>query len=124
MCAQKPETKKALLVCSPECTRLSARLLHAGYCVIREHDGTAALERARHEVLSAAVLVSTGAEMDLAETVFNLKDIDPGVEIIIISDSESPEEKIAQTAAITRAFPGTPVLSIHQLDGYLAAHGR
>jgi hypothetical protein len=86
--------------------------------------GTAAIERAKHELLSAAVLVSTGAEMDLAETVFNLKDIASGVEIIIIADSDGPEEKIEQTAAITRAFPDTPVLTVGELDNYLASHRR
>jgi CheY-like chemotaxis protein len=124
MCAENAELKKALLVCSSGCTGVKEHLLHAGYRVTRVGDGTAALERARHELLSAAVLVSTGTQMDLAETVFNLKDIDPGVEIIIIADADSPEEKMVQTAAITRAFPGTPVLTINELDGYLATHER
>jgi hypothetical protein len=120
MCAQKAEIKKALLVCSPECTRVSERLLHAGYCVIRVDQGTGAIERAKHEVLNAAVLVSTGKEMDLAETVLNLKDIDPDVEIIIINDADSFAEKSVQTAAITRAFPEIPVLTLGELDDHLA----
>ena len=121
MCAQNMLSKRALLVCSRGCTRVKEHLLHAGYRVTAVHEGAAALERAKHELLSAAVLVSTGAAMDLTETVLNLKDINPGVEIIIIADSDRAGEKVAQTAAIVRAFPGTPVLTIGELDRHLAA---
>jgi hypothetical protein len=120
MCAQKAEIKKALLVCSPECTQVSEHLLHTGYCITRVAQGSAAIERAKHEMFSAAVLVSTGREMDLAETVLNLKDIDPDVKIIIINDAASFEEKGVQTAAITRAFPAIPVLMLRELDDHLA----
>lgn len=122
MCAENAEIKKALLVCSSGCSRVREHLLRAGYSVTGVDQGTAALERARHEILSAAVLVSTGTEMDLAETVFNLKDIDPGIKIIIIADSENPEEKTAQTNAIIRACPGTPVLRVNELERYLTLH--
>jgi len=117
MRAQEAETKKALLVCSRRCTRVSEHLLHAGYCVTRVDQGTSAIERAKHELLNAAVLVPSGTEIDVAETVSNLRHIDPAVEIIIIVDAGTLEEKSMQTAA---AFPTIPVLTVGELDGYLA----
>jgi CheY-like chemotaxis protein len=120
MRAQEKDPKTALLVCPRGYTRVQKQLVHAGYRVTKVDEGTAAIERAKHELLDAAVLVSTGTEMDLAETVLNLKDIIPNVEVIIIADSESPEEKAAETAAIVQAFPGTRVLTISELARHLA----
>ena len=121
MRAQNPEPKKILLVCSPDCNRVEDHFLHAGYWVTRVGEGAAAIERAKHELVTTAVLISTGKEMDLAETVLNLRDVNPDVEIIIIANSDSAEEKAAQTVAIVQALPETTVLTVSELDRYLAA---
>jgi hypothetical protein len=121
MRAQNPEAKKILLVCSPDCNRVEQHLLHAGYWVTKVGEGAAAIERAKHELLNAVVLMSTGNEMDLAETVLNLRDVNPDVEIIIIANLDNAEEKAAQTAAIVQALPETTVLTVRELDRYLAA---
>ena len=92
-----------------------------GTGVTKVGEGTAAIERAKHELLNAAVLISTGKEMDLAETVLNLRDVNPGVEIIIIADSQHAEERDTQAAAIVRALPRTTLLRINELERYLAA---
>src|ERR1041384_4173535 len=49
-------------------------------------DGTTAITCAHHEIFDAVVLISTGEEMDLAETIFNLSDISGAMELIILSD--------------------------------------
>ncbi|MGB7947326.1 MAG: hypothetical protein WCH75_06570 [Candidatus Binatia bacterium] len=121
MRAQNPGPKKILLVCSPDCRRVERHLVHAGYWVTKVGEGSAAIERAKHELLNAAVLISTGKDMDLAETIFNLRDVNPRIEIIIIANPDSAEEKAAQTAAIVQALPETTVLKVSELDGYLAA---
>ncbi len=59
-------------------------------------DGKMAVARAQHEMFDAAILISTGEEMDLAETVFNLRDISDSMELIILSD---------QTNTINSAVP-------------------
>ncbi|HSE85464.1 MAG TPA: hypothetical protein VLJ79_04515 [Candidatus Binatia bacterium] len=120
MRARNPEPKKILLVCSPECNRVEEHLLHAGYWVTKVGEGAAAIERAKHELPNTAVLISTGKEMDLAETVLNLRDVNPGVEIIIIANLDDAGEKAAQTAAIVQALPETAVLTVSELDRYLA----
>jgi hypothetical protein len=118
---KNPEPKKVLLVCSRGCAYVEEHLLHAGYRVTKVGEGAAAIERAKHELLNAAVLISTGKKMDLTETVLNLKDVNPGIEIIIIADSRRAEEKAAQTAAIVKALPETTVLKVNELDRYLAS---
>ena len=109
------------MVCSPGCNRVEEHLVQAGYAVTKVGEGAVAIERAKHELLNAAVLISTGKEMDLAETALNLRDVNPGVEIIIITDSQHAEERDAQAAAIVRALPGTTLLRSNELERYLAA---
>ena len=121
MSADCPESKKILLVCSRECTRVEKHLRHAGYSVTKVGEGTAAIERAKHQPLNAAVLISTGGEMDLAETALNLKDVNPAVEIIVVVGSHNAGEKATQTAAIVRALPKTSVVTISEFDRCLAS---
>ena len=124
MSAEYPESKKILLVCSRDCTRVEEHLRHAGYSVTKVGEGTAAIERAKRQPLNAAVLISTGMEMDLAETALNLKDINPTVEIIVVVGSHNAEEKAAQAAAIVQALPKTSVVTIGEFDRYLASVAR
>jgi hypothetical protein len=121
MRAKNQQLKRVLLVCSRRCDRVENDLRHAGYRVIKVADGAVAIERAKHERLNAAVLISTGTQMDLAETALNLKDINSTVEIIIVVGSDIAGEKAAQTAAIIRALPETSVVTIGEFDRYLAS---
>jgi CheY-like chemotaxis protein len=121
MRAKNPQPKRVLLVCSRGCASVEENLRHAGYRVTKVTDGAVAIERAKHQALNAAVLISTGTEMDLAETALNLKDINPAVEIIIVNGLDNPEEKAAQTAAIVQALPETTVVTISEFDRYLAS---
>jgi CheY-like chemotaxis protein len=103
---------------------MEEHLRHAGYSVTKVGEGTAAIERAKHQPLNAAVLISTGMAMDLAETALNLKDVNPAVEIIIVTGSDNAEEKAAQAAAIVQALPETSVVTISEFDRYLASVAR
>jgi CheY-like chemotaxis protein len=121
MGAKDPQLEKVLLVCSRGCDLVENNLRHAGYRVIKVADGTAAIERAKHEPLNAAVLISTGTQMDLAETVLNLKDVNSSVAITIVVGSNTAEEKAAQTAAIVQAVPETSVVTVGEFYRYLAS---
>jgi CheY-like chemotaxis protein len=119
--SKKSAAKRVLLVCSRGCASVEENLRHAGYRVTKVTDGAGAIERAKHQPLNAAVLISTGTEMDLAETALNLKDINSTVEIIIVNGLDNAEEKAAQTAAIVQALPETTVVPISEFDRYLAS---
>jgi len=121
MSRRRVDSRKVLLVCSPQCVQVEDQLLRAGYYVTKVDEGTAAIERAKHQPLNAAVLISTGKEMDLAETVLNLKDVNPNVEIIIVAGAHHAEERAGQTAAIVRALPETTVVTPGELDRHLAS---
>src|SRR5262245_1416892 len=120
MSDQKTGAQKILLVGSRACVHVEELFTRAGYYVIKVHDGVAAVERARHESLRAAVLISTGRGMDLAETALTLRDIAPSLEIIILADRKHGEETATQTDAVSRAIPKAKIFTQSELSSYLA----
>lgn len=105
-----------MLVGSRECAHVEELLVRAGWRVVNVDEGVAAVERARHESLRAAVLISTGRGMDLAETALTLRDMDPSLEIIILADRKPIEED-----AVFRAIPKTKIVTQSELNSYLAS---
>lgn len=94
-------------------------LVRAGWRVVNVDEGVAAVERARHESLRAAVLISTGRDMDLAETALTLRDIAPSLEIIILAD-----RKPSEGDAVLRAISKTKILTQYELNDYLDSSKR
>lgn len=87
---------KTLLVCSEFCDDVERGLREAGCRVFRVGDGKTAISRARKELFDCAVLISTGDEMDPAETALNLKDIRGAMQIIIVLQERSdPLDRVA-----------------------------
>jgi hypothetical protein len=76
--------------------------------------------QAKRENFGAVVLVSTGKDMDLAETAFTLRDVSPSVQIIIMVDQEVPEDSGIPRRSIADVIPDTKALTIDELGDYLA----
>jgi hypothetical protein len=75
----------------------------------------------RHTPLDAVILISTGPEMDLAETALNLRDVKPDLDIIILLDQKGGTGETAQTDAAAHAIPETRIFTIPQLKEYLTS---
>jgi DNA-binding response OmpR family regulator len=114
-----PGFHKTLLVCSKNCDAVEMSLTGAGCVVTKVSDGDSAVNRIRREIFDAAVLVSTGKKMDLAETVFNLRDIRSSMEILIVTDCADASESVIGKIAAT--VPKTITLSLHGLEVLLEA---
>ena len=118
---ESEKADKIMLVSSKPSEEVAKCLRKAGGEIVTVNDGEAAIIQAQHATFKMAVLVSTGKTMDLAETVFNLRDISSSMPILIIKersgDQNSEADIIAHSSANTRT------VTIHDLPAYLRISG-
>lgn len=108
--------EKTLLVCSGSCDVVERCLAHAGCTVVKVKDGEEAVSQTMRHVFDAAVLVSTGPKMDLAETAFNLRDIRGTMDILIITGFEQGAQSVVAGEMLARSDPNTKALTVKQLQ--------
>jgi DNA-binding response OmpR family regulator len=113
--------KRILLVCAADCRELQERLVRSGCFAITVNNGAEAILRAKHESIDTALLVSTGKDMDIAETALNLSDINSSLEIIIIMERKDSEQR-AHTDEIQHAIPQMRILTAQEFSHYLSRH--
>jgi DNA-binding response OmpR family regulator len=109
---------RVLLVSADSCDEVKTSLLATGYKIVNASDGEHAISQTQHATFGMAVLVSTGKTMDMAETVFNLRDTRPAMPIVIITAAADREE--AETLA--RACPNVRSLPLDELALYFRAN--
>ena len=90
----------------------------AGCSVIKVSDGGRALYQAHRQIFDAAVLVSTGNDMDLVETVLNLSDLRHSMAIVIVTDQAEATGSVI--GKITAAVPNTIKVNLCELQALLA----
>jgi DNA-binding response OmpR family regulator len=78
-------------------------------------DGNTAIARAHHENFDAALLISTGEEMDLAETVFNLSDVSRAMELIILSDQTITASSAISKELLAKLVSSASVMTTQEL---------
>ncbi|HEX7230168.1 MAG TPA: hypothetical protein VF452_07230 [Candidatus Binatia bacterium] len=81
---------KMMLVGFDQSQILERRLKAAGYEVFTVTDELTAIEHVRREPLDLAVLVSSGSLVNVADTAFNLHDLNRVMEIIILVNRLRP----------------------------------
>lgn len=105
---------RVLLVSEQSCDEVKKPLLANGCEIIQAANGENAIAKTQHAKFDMAVLVSTGKTMDMAETVFNLRDARPSMLILIMTTEIGSEE--AET--IADACPNARSLAADQLPMY------
>jgi hypothetical protein len=112
---------KMMLVGSDDSQILERRFKAAGYQVLTVADSLTAIEHARREPLDTAVLVSTGSLVNVADTAFNLRDLNRSMEIIILVNRLSPRSGRFLHPLLEHPIERTRVLTRRQLQRELNA---
>jgi len=100
---------------------LERRFKAAGYQVLTVTDSLTAIEHARREPLDTAVLVSTGSLINVADTAFNLRDLNRSMEIIILVNRSGPRSGRFLRTLLEHPIERTRVLTRRQLQRELTA---
>jgi len=100
---------------------LERRFKAAGYQVLTVTDSLSAIEHARREPLDTAVLVSTGSLINVADTAFNLRDLNRSMEIIILVNRSGPRSGRFLRPLLEHPIERTRVLTRRQLQRELTA---
>lgn len=112
---------KIMLVSSKPSQDVEKCLRTAGVEIVTVNDGEAAIIQAQHASFRMAVLVSTGKTMDLAETVFNLRDISLSMPILIVKERSKDQDSEAEM--IAHSSPNTRTVTVRDLAAYLGISG-
>ena len=112
---------KMILVGVDHSKILERRFNAAGYGVFTVTDGMAAIDHARREPWDAAVLVSTGSLVNVADTAFNLRDLNRSMEIIILVNRLGPRSNRFLRPLLEHPIERTRVLTRRQLQRELTA---
>lgn len=78
-----------------------------------------AVARAQREMFDAAILLSTGKEMDLTETVLNLNDISGSMELIILSDHTDTIQSAVPQETLVNFVSSVTVMTTRELEKHL-----
>ena len=100
---------------------LNRMLSEANAKVRHVSDGQAAIACAQHEMFDAVLLISTGDEMDLAETVLNLSDINQSMELIIVSAQPLSRDSAVPADTLVELLPNAIVMGLRDLKKHLTA---
>jgi DNA-binding NtrC family response regulator len=107
-------TRKVMIVCCEVDGALESRFIRAGWAVIWVYDARTAITRVRRERFDLVVLLSTGDEMDIIETYFNLQDIRKTLPVVVVRQAGGTATAVTGDA---RELPDSGLRAVQSLDG-------
>ena len=117
---QRP--KKMMVVCSDFHDDLESRLVWEGWNVIWVYDAKTAIAKARRERFNLTVLISTGKEMDVTETLLNLRDIRRSMPIVVVTETGDGNEDLARQEFVP--LSNTKVLPLSAIENFVSSLGE
>ncbi len=110
---------KIMLVGSDHKQILEKRFQAAGCQVIKVGSGETAIDFVRHDTFDTTVLVSVGSMINVAETIFNLRDLNRSMEIIVLIESRVKNSNRFLRQLFEHPIAGTRILTRRQLQKQL-----
>ena len=111
--------KKMMVVCSDFHDDLESHLVWEGWNVIWVYDAKTAIAKARRERFDLTVLISTGKEMDITETLLNLRDIRRSMPIVVVAETPNGNEYLARQEFVP--LSNTKVLPLSAIDSFVSS---
>jgi DNA-binding response OmpR family regulator len=109
-----------IMVVGAEIPRSLNAIFHAAKSIVTTvPSGKLAVARAQREMFDAAILLSTGEEMDLTETMFNLRDISNSMELILLSDHTTTNNSAVPREAMANFVSNATVMTTRELEKHL-----
>jgi hypothetical protein len=102
---------------------IEKRLQVIGCDVIAVTDRGRALDLAHHQRFTAAVLLSDGSLLDIAETVFNLRDLNRSMKVIILIERAKNSNRFLRQL-IEHPIEGATIMTRRELQQILHRLGR
>ena len=103
-----------MIVCGEVNGALESRFVSAGWTVIWVYDARTAITRVRRERFDLVVLLSTGDEMDIMETYFNIQDIRKTLPVVVVRQAGGISTAVEGDA---RELPDSGLRAVQSLDG-------
>jgi len=110
-----PSTRKIMVVCSDFNDNLATDSARDGWRLIWVYDGKTAISKVRREKFDMIVLLSTGKEMDVTETLLNLRDIRESMPIVVVTEPHEVEKSLVPNLTL----PNAKVLSVQGLGNLI-----
>ena len=98
----KRKSRRVMVVCSDLSDAFKAQLNCDGWLVTWASDAKSAIAKVRRERFDLAVLISTGQEMDITETLFNLRDIRQSMPIAVVQSTSNLDDTPSRAAYLQR----------------------
>jgi len=115
----KSNIQRIMLVGPDRNETLRKRFQAVGREVVAVNDSRNAIEHARHELFDTTVVLSSGSPINVAETIFNLRDLNRSMEIILLVDRPAKHPSRFLRQLIEHPIEGTRILTRRQLRQHL-----
>src|SRR5262250_302888 len=103
---------KIMLVGAELPTPVMDLLLDGGSRITKIPTGKAAVSYAQREMFDAVIIISTGDEMDAAETIFNLRDINNAMQVILVSGRTNNAAAEIPKDSLERVLPNMKIMTV------------
>ena len=111
----RSDSRRVMIVGSEVNEPLETRLVGDGWDVLWVYDAKSAIARVRRERFDLVVLISTGKEMDVMETYFNLADIRKTLPVVFVRQAEEVDNTIEGDV-----LPDSGLQSVEGMDGLIS----
>ena len=117
--SEKARAGKIMLIGADHKQIVEKRFRAAGYEVVRATDHEVALGIARHQLFDTAVLLPKGSLLNVTETVFNLRDLNQSMEIIVLVERRAKNSNRFLQQLLDHPIEGTNIMTRRQLQKQL-----